>query len=312
VSASLHGQIDGAVAELLAAHVARSTPRLARARPNVWALACHRLLDQGSLEAGISALETVGKAFPEIIGVAAFRRIASMGVPGAAPLLPLAFKPGADLHILPRPGSDAAMVVFCDSEQRFTMPVVLAHRWFGSQPASVVYLRDLRGMLGAGGYPSLGPDRAVSVARLRAILDRLGARRIVTLGASGGVFPALHYGIALGASASLCFAGPTDLTGEFNRQLDPSREPIFEVIRAFPDYAVNLAPLLAGADPPMRVTLVHGESNRRDRAYAMRLAEGTRLRRLSLTDFSGHDVLYPFAFSGKLQESLEELLAPPA
>jgi tetratricopeptide (TPR) repeat protein len=75
---------------------------------------------------------------------------------------------------------------------------------------NVVYLRDLNNRGFQSGVRGLGPDLSSTSAELERICGGLGPP-VVTIGASLGGTAAVHFAIAMGASAAVSFAGPTHL-----------------------------------------------------------------------------------------------------
>src|SRR3981081_919874 len=110
-----------------------------------------------------------------------------------------------------RQDCDAVLFCFCAFQGTLGLPVNLVHQWLGRMPASLVYVRDLRELWGACGFPTLGSDRTAAVNALRRIASELGGRRIYTFGVSRGGYPALYYGLKLRARAVLSLGGATDL-----------------------------------------------------------------------------------------------------
>jgi hypothetical protein len=122
---------------------------------------------------------------------------------------PLAFRddPEAEIQVLRRGGCDAVLLCFCARESTLGLPLNLVHQWLGRLPVSLVYIKDFRDLFGGRGYPSLAPDLRSSVGALRSLVGKLEGKRIYTLGVSHGGYPALHYGLELGAAGALSLAG---------------------------------------------------------------------------------------------------------
>jgi hypothetical protein len=139
------------------------------------------------------------------------------------------------LEVLDRPWRDyqvfdrkqkTTMVLFCGHAHRFGVELNQVALWLQSLPVNLVYLRDFNLRLYLAGVQSIGNIEA-SVARLKEDLAVLGTERLVTMGNSGGVYGALHYGDLLGADEVLCFAGPTSLSAGL---AEAAERPVYEII----------------------------------------------------------------------------------
>jgi hypothetical protein len=300
--------VSALIVELERAFATGTTPDLGR-DSKLLTLACARLIDQGRIEPARYAVRHLQKVDPASRWAERTLRLLDIEPTGPAPLLALPADLAGDVRVLEREGSDAVLLVFCGTANRLGVPIPIAHGWLGRTPASVVYLRDARGLSGAAGYPSLGTDRPSTVAALGRLVEELGASRVYTYGNSAGVFPAIHYGLALGADATLCMAGRVNLDPGFesvarSRTATPAR-----VLEEVPDYAIDLRPRLEAAESPPRVQLVYGEAHADDRMNAEHLRGLPSVELIPIPGFDNHNVALEMILTGSYAALLHGLFA---
>jgi hypothetical protein len=210
---------------------------------------------------------------------------------------PLAFDddPAAEIQIVPRPGCDTVLLCFCAAGGgTLGLPVSFVHQWLGRLPVSLVYIKDFRELWGTCGYPSLGPDRFQSVAALRCIAAQLGGRQIYTFGVSHGGYPALYYGLALGAAAALCLGGKTDLRPDLNHSLGAVTPTYLNFLKQVPGHAEDMGESYAAAKYRPHVLLAFGADNLPDRVHAEKMSK--RVPNVELIAVQGsaeHNVIDP-------------------
>jgi hypothetical protein len=230
-------------------------------------------------------------------------------VPPIKNQLPFADDKKKDVQIVRRAESDTVILLFCDVRHHLNMPLVVAHRWFGALPASLVYLRDFRQLFFAPGIASLAPDRAGTLSALRDIIDSLGGRRVLCLGNSSGVFPALHYALDLGARAVLGLAGPVTLSREFHAGLSTA-EYVTALGKSYPEFLdLDMRQAYREAAAPPAIRLVYGRDAADDRRHAehMRTLPGVELQQLE--GYAGHDVMIESVSRGLFPSMLDWLMA---
>jgi pimeloyl-ACP methyl ester carboxylesterase len=172
-----------------------------------------------------------------------------------------------------------------------------------------VYIKDFRGLFGGCGYPSLGSDRASSVAVLRRLTDEVGGKRIYTLGVSIGGYPALYYGLQLGAVAVLSLAGATDLSPDFVEGLGPVSPTYRNFLQQAPDYAKDLREIYASAKQRPHVLLAFGGGNLRDRQQAERMSGLPNVELVAVDGYTQHNVVDPLIRQGNYLCLLNRLLS---
>ena len=103
-------------------------------------------------------------------------------------------------------GADTVVIIFTGTHDHLTVPLSIFDRYLAAFGASAVYLKDFHRLMYRSGVRSLG-DRDSTLAALREIATRLGARRLCTIGVEAGA--AIGYGARLGADRIVGFAVQT-------------------------------------------------------------------------------------------------------
>ncbi|ONG54007.1 hypothetical protein BKE38_11060 [Pseudoroseomonas deserti] len=233
-----------------------------------YALAC---LEQQALAPAAAALETPGMDDPAVAPMVAalapaLRRLRQGGLPPAR----FAEDRLREVEVVPQPGAATVLLVFGGVMGRFSyLPLALFDRWLQRYDCHAVHLRDPLGAAFLQGLPSLGADEAAMAEALAAICRDLGARRIVTLGASVGGFAAARLGSRLGATAALSLAGPTLLDPAVDLAARPQHvRNAFERLKARVDLRDDLA-----RRPSMRFLYAYSAERPRHAAQ-MQLLDG--------------------------------------
>ncbi|MEX0852681.1 MAG: non-ribosomal peptide synthetase [Bauldia sp.] len=215
------------------------------------------------------------------------------------------------VQVVARARCETVIVLFCDRYHNLGVPLPAIHRWLGRLPASLIYLRDFRRLYFLDGVPGLGRDRQRTLEGLRALIARLGSRRVLCYGNSAGAFAALDYGAELAAEAVLALAGPTTLSPEFNVHLR-SAAPAERTRRKLPEAIVDLRPRYAAGARP-RAQIVYAGHDWDDRLQAEHMAglAGVELR--PVENFLGHNVTMELIRRGRFDEVLDWLVGetPP-
>jgi hypothetical protein len=278
------------------------------ASPYQWANACQDLWNAGRIDIVEYVARYLHAIYPELTYLSTLVGLFD-AVPRHLPA-PLAFcdDPAAEIQIVRRPDCEAVLLCFCAQHGNLGLPVNFVHQWLGRLPVSIVYIKDLRDLGGACGYATLGPDRKSALTALRRIASEVGGKRIYTLGFSLGGYPAMYYGLGLGAVAVLNLAGATDLTASFVDSfglVGPGRLSIRE---AAPDYATNLRESYVSAAHKPRVLIAYGAGNPEDRGQAERMVGLPNVELMAL-DYGGHNVIDRLIRRGKFMPLLHRLLS---
>jgi hypothetical protein len=281
---------------------------LSRSTPAQWARAVDRLCLDGDIDAAAHGARCLHAAFPRFEFAAKLSKCFDF-LPAAADQLPFKDDLGRDLQVVANPAADAVLIVFCGRFHRIGMSLSAMHRWFGRLPASLVYLRDFRHLFYLSGLPSLGANRDDTIAALRRMVASLNGRRILCLGASAGTYPALHYGLDLGAEAVVGLSGAIDLSVDFNARLTGA-ETIARLHAELPAAAIDLRRAYATAPKPPRARIAYGADNWDDRLHAesMRGLSTVRLEAVDACD--NHNVTLELIRRGQFEPMLNWLLSP--
>ena len=300
-------ELAGMVDKILSAHAGGRPLNIASHTPAKWVTAAEYLFRAGQLEATEYASRHLLAAYPNLRWANLVCRF-SDHLPPAGNQLPFSDEETKDVQVVPRAGSDTVILLFCDVRHHLNMPLVAAHRWFGALPASLIYLRDFHHHLFAAGIASLGTDRLSTLSSLQSIVTSLGARRILCFGNSSGVFPALHYGLHLGARAVLGMAGPVTLSRAFHSQ-SPALAVVSAVGKKYPDISdLDMREAYGKAQSPPAVRLVFGGDAPDDRRHAehMKTLPGVVLHQLD--GYGGHDAMIESVSRGLLPSMLDWLM----
>jgi hypothetical protein len=282
------------------------------ATPYKWAAVCHDMFEAGPIDVLEYAARHLHAAYPELEYVAKLVAWFDAVPRHLPPPRPFRDDPAADVQIVRNPDSDAVLLCFCAAHGTLGLPVNFVHQWLGRLPVSLVYLKDSRDLFGALGYPSLAVDRAGSIAALRSLADDLGAKRIYALGVSRGGFAAAYCGLELGAKAVLSLAGAVDLTPAFINAMEEVPEAYVRMLRAAPDYAINVAERYRSAHQRPQVLIAFSSGFQQDRAQAERMAGVPDVELIAVEGKAQHNVIELLIRQGRLLDLLNRLLASEA
>jgi hypothetical protein len=280
-----------------------------KASPYQWANTCHELFEAGRIDLVEYAARYLHVIYPELTYVSTLVSLFDAMPSHLPPPLHFRDDPEAEIQVVRRLNCRDALLCFCARHGTLGFPLNFIHLWLGRLPVSVVYVKDLRELYGGHGYRSLGSDRESTVSGLRRLLAQgLGAERIYTLGVSGGGYPALYYGLKIGANAALTLSGQTDLTPEFNDRHGPVSRAYQNFLQRIPDYAKDLREIYQATDRRPRVLMAYCDGHSRDRHQAQQFAE---LSNVELVPMRGdrHNVLHPLIVRRQFLPLLNRLLS---
>jgi len=298
------------VCELEVAYSSGAPPAIVKhASPYQWANACHDLFEAGRIDVCEYAARHLQAIYPDLTYIETLIGWFDAVPHHLPPPLTFSDNPEAEIQIVRRPGCDAVLLCFCAQRGTFGVPLNLAHQWLGRLSANLVYIKDFRDLAGGCGYPSLGPDRASTMMALLRIAKDLGGKRIYTVGVSLGGYPALYYGLELGAVAVLALAGETDLTPSFKQRFG-SPSPLYRnILKQAPDYARNLHNAYARAPHSAHVLLAFSAGVARDREQAERMTTLPKAELIAVDGYSQHNVIDPLIRRGQFLGLLQRLLS---
>lgn len=270
------------------------------------AAAIDTVFTRGNLEAAEHAVRQLHSLFPRSRYA---RNLCDVfdRMPPAERQRPFVDDPAKEVQIVARHDTETVALLFCGHAHRLGLPLSAIHRWLALMPANLIYLRDFRRLSYLTGLPSLGGDRAATVASLRGIIASLGGRRTVCFGNSGGTFAALLYGLDLGSEAVLGLSGVTNLSPEFNTHLRQAAI-VARLRREVPHALVDLRRLYGTADRPPRALLLYGQHNWDDRLHAEYLSGLPTVSLEAVEDHDEHNLVVELIRRGQLERRLEWLV----
>jgi hypothetical protein len=172
-----------------------------------------------------------------------------------------------------------------------------------------VFLRDLNQCWYQKGLPGYGPDVPSAAAALQSIVDSLNPSRRVFIGTSSGAFAATLFGALTGADEVLAFGPQSSIDRVTRRLCHDNRWPeaIAKARRSSVDRRhVNLVRLLSTTPDLGRISVHYGADDRRDAAYARRLANVTEV---TVTCHPGdHTFVRQLRDAGELEPLLHDAL----
>ena len=206
------------------------------------------------------------------------------------PVIPFHERNSRDFLPFEIPGNDTAILVFCGGSHRVGFPLSLAHQWFGSLDATVIYLFDDTNTFYFNGLASIAGGFEQTVDFLRQQLQAMGITSLYCYGSSLGTYAAIRFATALKAVGVLAFAGPTNLTPDFlvANQIYPKRLPL---VLTETENALDLRQLLLQVSAPPLVTLYYGGLNNTDTLQATNLAGLANVCLKPVAGVSEHNVV---------------------
>jgi len=206
--------------------------------------------------------------------------------------------------------SDTAVFVFTAVNDRMWMPLSMFDRYLAALGVTAVYLKDFQRLLHLNGVQSIAASYPETVAKLRDMASGFGAKRICTIGHSGGARPAIRYGVELGAERIVSFGGATGRTPclmgtdrQFNGILWR------RALASIPEAMLDLKPFLAQRQHKSKIAVIFGEEIESERADAHYLDGLTGVTLSPVKGAVRDTVLQAVAESGNLGRQLAELLA---
>jgi hypothetical protein len=287
---------------ILAAEVRTALSSGAKVAPRdaaAWAGAISHFLELGEFDAARYVARRVATDNPNVAMNRSLQRVLDI-LPPLDRQLPFTNRGRKEVQIVARPGARTAILVFSDVNRSVGLPFATVHRWFGRLDATVIYLRDRRDLWFVNGLRWYGWNRTRTVQRLRRIITRTGAERIVCYGNSSGGFSALHYAIDLGADAVVSMAGRSEIS-----TLTAKR---WLVVRERAEVKNLRTPLIATPRPP-QVLMVRGEGAGDDRIQADNIADLPSVQVGLVKGFEGHAVAVELMCRGQFGSVLDWMMA---
>ena len=177
---------------------------------------------------------------------------------------------------------------------------------------NTLFVSDPQRLLMLGGFASIG-EYWTTIGWIKDLKQAWGIDHIYTLGLSGGGFPALRYGIDLGATRILTFAAPTELTTSLSQIDKRGTAFLHRLWTRRPHMCVNLRDELAtlGAAAP-EIINYYGAGMPED-AYHARNIEGLpTVSSRPVEGLASHAVIVWLKQSGAFHDILHEFLREAA
>ncbi len=286
-------------------------PDLSQGKLADWIFIVDDMILRGELEVAAYAVRSIRELWPDLTwGNNVGELLAQM--PRHDPDAPeFVDNTPRSLQVVRREGANTVMLVFCGAKNQVGMPLPMLHRWLSRTGVSLIYLRDRSERAYLGGVRGAGPDLASTITGLKALIQDLGARRVVCYGNSIGGYGALRYGAELGADAVLSMAGIVNLQTRFNTGLhyeDSARK----MEATFPGQQLDNREVYLSSGARPSTLMVYGEHNWDDRIHAEHMAgiEGVAL--MQIDDSKNHNVAAELIRSGRFDDLLRQAAGAPA
>jgi hypothetical protein len=212
----------------------------------------------------------------------------------------------APLLVAPCDGATAVVLTFGGNTGYLMLPPGLV-----TLPNThVIAIRDPKRCFALCGIPGLGQTYAACLTNLRVMMAELGATDLFCAGVSAGGFPAMRYGLDLGAAGVLGFSVPTTLDLADETGADLSNYPqLTALYRNRPDMPLDLARPYAATVPRPRAILVYSPSNDRDSWLAARMGGTLGVEVSAISDEAGHRVFQWLSVGNGITQYLGRLLS---
>jgi hypothetical protein len=178
------------------------------------------------------------------------------------------------------------------------------------QNTHLIAIRDPQRCFALCGIPGLGETYAACVANLQRLIAALGGPEVFITGVSAGGYPALRYGLDLGAQGVLGFSAPTTLDLADDPGADLSRYPqLTALYRQQPDIPLDLARLYAATSPRPSAILLFSMSNDRDTWLADRMRGVEGVEADPVDNEAGHRVFVWLNAANAIPQYFDRLFA---
>lgn len=193
----------------------------------------------------------------------------------------------SSMLVAPWPGATKVLITFGGNTGYLMLPPPIVTL----QDTHLIAIRDPQRCFAMCGVPGLGATYGDCVANLRVLIEALGGPEIYVTGVSAGGYPALRFGLDLGAQGVLGFSAPTTLDLADDPGADLSRYPqLTALYRQQPDIPLDLAKLYAATLPRPRAMLLFSMSNDRDTWLVDRMRPIEGIEAEPVANEAGHRV----------------------
>jgi hypothetical protein len=181
------------------------------------------------------------------------------------------------------------------------------------QDCHLVFLFDPTRRFLLARTPRLGGRYEQTRDAVADIVRALGGPDVYCAGVSSGGYPALRFGLELGANGVLAFSGPTTIDMNDDPGAPMSDYPqLVGIYRSVPHLAKGMAQPYDDADPRPGVVLIYGDAHKRDRFMAELLGKrvgperGVALQ--PIAGFAEHDTFSEMMRRGTFAAAIDTLL----
>jgi hypothetical protein len=214
----------------------------------------------------------------------------------------------AALLVAPCPGARTLVLSFGGNTNYLMLPQSIVTL----PDAHLIAIRDPARCFALCGLAGLGPDYAACVASLRSLIAALGATRVYCTGVSAGGYPALRFGLDLGAQGVLAFSPPTTLDIADDGDAPLSRYPQLTALYKHRDQlGIDLDLARAYDESPCRpgVLLVYSPSHERDSWLANRMRGIAGVDVSAVSPEAGHRVYLWLNSQNRIPYYIERMMA---
>lgn len=205
-------------------------------------------------------------------------------------------------------GSRSLLLAFGGVAAMMGGSVADVSRQLGGYKLNILTLSDPQRMFLMGGFASIG-DYPATIAWLRGIIAAWGVTRVYCVGFSAGGYPAIRYGLDLGATRVICFAGPTDLSDKTMSKDERATALIARTRRYLPHMAIDLRPLIeAQGDGAPEIVCYYGAAMPLDVMHAENIAGLPTVSLRPIPGLQGHNVMTHLKDQGELKAVLDDVL----
>lgn len=185
----------------------------------------------------------------------------------------VAADPEGDMLVCKVAAAQRAVLVFTGGNDAVSMPLSIFDRYLAPLRLTVIYLKDFKRLRYLLGIQSLSEDYPGTLAALRSMLNRLGVKRVCTMGNCEGGFAAIRYGVELGADRILTFGAPTFSPDDSLTKVEQARNFMRNRLAAkVPRVMIDLKPFLEAQKYSAQIEFFYEEADPRDCAHARHIS----------------------------------------
>jgi len=222
-----------------------------------------------------------------------------------------------DILIERVPGSRAMLIAFGGLSTMFGGTAEDMGFLVGSGRANAIFVSDPQRLFMLGGFASIG-EYWTTIGWLKDLKQAWSIEHIYCLGLSGGGYPALRYGLDLGARRILTFAAPTEITPTITETDKRATALAHRVLSRRPHMCINLRDEIAkyGAAAP-EIINYYGSDMPEDSYHGRNIEGLPTVSSRPVAGLDSHGVIAWLKQTGVFRDVLSEFLretmpaAPP-